>query len=269
MEHPDSPYTFAVMPYCNAAPLTHFLARARPGIRVISARPADLVERLTSREADIALIPVVDYFATAGLKMIPGMGICTDGNAWSVLLKCRQPLDQLRTIAFDPASRTSNALARVLLRNHFHLSLQPVPEEVSQFADAVVVIGDRALCSAPAPAGDLDLAGHWKAMTGLPFVFAVWACREDCGVAQDLADIVSAARDAGLQAIGTLAAIHAKRLSLPLDRCRQYLTSVIRYDLGPQEAQGMRLFSQMLDALAGPPDVAAPPQLSRSSQCAQ
>jgi len=240
-------YVFAAVSYANAAPLAYFLPQVHPGVSVTYGRPVELAEALLSGRADAALVPVADYFAIPGLQMIDGLGICADGDVWSVLLKCRRPLEEARVVALDPASKTSNALARIILKDHFHLSVEMKHCRPDEPADAAVVIGDRALCDPPAASGDYDIAGLWKTMTGLPFVFAVWAYREDHPAPDSLSRIAHAARDAGLRAVETLATIHAARLDLPVARCRKYLASIIRYDLGPREASAMRLFKEMLD----------------------
>ena len=67
----------------------------------------------------------------------------------------------------------------IVFRHHFMQDVEMVDFGEVERPDASVVIGDRALCSDPPPAGDIDLAGVWNEMTGLPFVFAVWAVRSD------------------------------------------------------------------------------------------
>ncbi|MEN7973809.1 MAG: MqnA/MqnD/SBP family protein, partial [Verrucomicrobiota bacterium] len=138
-------------------------------VQVINDHPANLVADLNARRADVALIPVVHLFSHPELTMIAGVGVAADGPVKSVLLKCNVPVDQVKTVLCDPASATSNILAELLLKNHYGREVEMVDGDK---ADAVVVIGDRALCSDPAPAGDIDLAEAWKEMTGLPFVFA-------------------------------------------------------------------------------------------------
>jgi predicted solute-binding protein len=108
--------------------------------------------------------------------MVPGLGICADGDVTSVLLQCRRPLSQVRVVELDPESRTSNTLVQVLMRDHFRISHSIRYSLCADAADAHVCIGDRALCATRA-AETYDLAGEWKKMTGLPFVFAVWAVR--------------------------------------------------------------------------------------------
>ncbi len=60
---------FAAVPYANAAPLAYFLDKVAPNVRVIYDRPAKLAGLLAGGQADVALIPVVDYFAGADLKI--------------------------------------------------------------------------------------------------------------------------------------------------------------------------------------------------------
>ncbi|MGB2823839.1 MAG: menaquinone biosynthesis protein [Phycisphaerae bacterium] len=250
-------YVFAAVPYANAVPLAHFLTKVHAGVRVTYAPPAELAEGLLSGEADAAMLPVADYFDVPGLKMIDGLGICADGEVQSVLLKCRRPIREVRIVGMDAASRTSNALARILLEDHFGLSVRMKHCSPGEPADAAVAIGDRALCDPPAPCGDYDLAGLWKEMTGLPFVFAVWAYREDHPNPRELSRIAHAAKDAGVAALRELAEVCAARLPLSVQRCYAYLTSAVHHDLGPRESEAMRLFRELLnkrDRLpAGPP----------------
>ena len=239
-------FTFAAVPYANAAPLAHFLPRVHADVRVICAPPSQLAEAVLEGCADAALVPVVDCFENPELTVIDGMGICADGDVQSVLLKCHCPIESVRTVGADPASRTSNALARVLLADHFGLSVRMRPFGPDEAPDAAVVIGDRALQAPPAPAGDIDLAGEWKLMTSLPFVFAVWAHRADQPDPHGLAEIARAAKDAGLAAIDELASLWSARLGLSVERCRDYLGSAIHYDLGPRERAGMQRFKELL-----------------------
>lgn len=183
--------------------------------------------------------------------MIEGLGICADGDVTSVLLQCRRPLREVRTVEPDPESRTSNVLVQVLLRDHFQ-----VPHAVSYVprvstADACVRIGDRALRSPPA-VETYDLAGEWKNMTGLPFVFAVWVVRRSCPDVEGISETLQRAKELGCQSLGTLAQLAAGRLNLPEDRCRDYLGRCLHYSLGPREHQAIDLFRRLAAEIPGP-----------------
>lgn len=258
-------YVFAAVKYANAAPLAHFLPDVDDRAVVTFGRPSELLAELAAGRADAALVPVAVFLATPGLRMIDGIGICADGRVESVLLKCRRPLADVRLVTPDASSRTSNALAAILLTEHLGLSAEVRQTGPGEQADAMVCIGDRALCEAPAPAGDYDMAAMWKEMTGLPFVFAVWAYRQDCRDPEGMARIARAAREMGLARLDELAQLHAGKLDLPVDRCREYFRSSVRYQVGPREIQAMELFGHKMarHGLLGP---GSPQSAGRSQQ---
>ena len=243
MTHADElPLVFAASPYANAVPLVHFLGRAGPRVRVRYGHPSTMAALLLDGQADAALIPTIDLFE-APLRRIEGLGVCAEDAVQSVLIKCQRPLPQVRIVATDPASHTSNALAFFLLRDRFGLVAR-LGCAAGETPDAAVVIGDRALSLPPAPCGDYDMAREWKALTGLPFVFAVWAHRADHPRAAELAAIAHRAKEAGLAALDELARLTARRLQLDENRCRAYLQSAIHYDVGPREDAAIARFRE-------------------------
>ena len=239
-------YSFASVAFANATPLSAYITAVAPTAHVRHEKPASLVSLLLKGDTDAALIPVVDLFKNPSLKMIDRIGISADGAVTSVLLKCDKPLDEVRTVAKDAASHTSNALAQLLLTNHFQSSARMLEPEDQRPTDARVVIGDRALLTPPAPAGDYDLCGEWKALTGLPFVFAVWACRVNHPKVKHLAAILTDALALGKNNIASIAEKEARRLSLPVAQCTDYLQNIIHFELGEAELKGMQTFRSML-----------------------
>jgi len=241
-EYPHQPLCFAAPAYANSAPLAQFIPEVYPGAIVILDHPAQLSRRLHEGQVDAALMPVADLFANPDLVMIPGLGICANGLVRSVLLKCRLPLEQVKTVRMDTASRTSNALARILLKHHWKRNVDLVDVGGNTEADAEVVIGDRALCEPPGKAGDYDLATEWKAFTSLPFVFAVWVYRKDHPRPELLIDVVNKAKEAGLRSLPEIIRQQSKKLGLSETVCRDYFTTCILYDVGPDELKAMQLF---------------------------
>ncbi len=241
-------YRFCVLPYANALPLVHFMTDVYPPAKLFYRVPRSAVGGLLEGVVDAALIPIVDCFAHPDLVMIPGLGICADGDVTSVLLQCRRPLSQVRVVGLDPESRTSNTLVQVLMRDHFRISHRVEYSLCDDEADACVCIGDRALCAAPA-VETYDLAGEWKKMTGLPFVFAVWAVQRSCPDLEEISWILHRVRDRGCHAIGELAQLCAQRLGLPENRCHEYLANRLYYDVGPAECEGMGLFRGLAASL--------------------
>ena len=142
---------------------------------------------------------------------LPDISIASRGPVLSVTLFSRVPWSAIRTVALDEGSRTSAALAQVLLRKRHGVAPAVVPlpldrtaEDVA--ADAVLLIGDRAMRAClPGFAHAYDLGQEWHDWTGLPFVYAVWAVRE--GV--DLGPVEAALHEAkrrGLDRVGQIAA---------------------------------------------------------------
>lgn len=234
---------FAGAPYSNSAPLVERLAAVDARVRVISDHPSRLVSDLREGRADVALIPVAHLFAHPELRMIEGLGIAADGPVRSVLLKCNVPVEQIRRVRRDPASATSNALAELLLQRHYGCEVTMTDRPG---ADAAVMIGDRALCSEPAPAGDIDLAEAWKAMTGLPFVFAVWAVRSGFDGLAEASAIAHRACEEGLQALERIAARYADQYGRTPSFWHGYLSEVIHYRLDGQDLAGMEWFRSLL-----------------------
>ena len=242
-------YRFCVLPYANALPLVHFITNVYPPAELLHRVPRSAVGALLEGVVEAALIPVVDCFAHPDLVMIPGLGICADGDVTSVLLQCRRPLSQVRVVRLDPESKTSNTLVQVLVRDHFRISHRVEYSLCDGEADARVCIGDRALCAASA-VETYDLAGEWKKMTGLPFVFAVWAVRRSCPDIEEISGILHRAKDRGCQSLVELARLCAQRLGLPENRCHEYLADRLHYDVGPTECDGLSLFRGLAASLS-------------------
>ena len=87
----------------------------------------------------------------------------------------------------------------------------------------------------------LDLAAEWRALTGLPFVFAVWAVRPEVEI-PDLAFYFKPACATGLANLDTLVREAAAELDLDSDEVRSYLTENLRFFLREAERAGLAEF---------------------------
>ena len=241
-------FIFAGAPYSNSAPLVDKLTEVDPRVRVINDHPSSLVRDLNGGRADVALIPVAHLFAHPELKMLKGLGVAADGPVRSVLLKCNKKMGRIKTVARDPASATSNALAKLLLEKYFKQKIEMLDFNVVEKPDAAVVIGDRALCAAPAPAGDIDLGEAWNKWTKLPFVFAVWAVRSDFEHVEEVTEIAHKAYAAGFRATEEIAARFADKLGGSREFWVDYLDNSIHYKLDAQDLEGMNRFRNYLNA---------------------
>ncbi len=238
-------FSVAVVSYMNAAPLAARLTDVDPGLKVVRAVPALLPAMLAKGEVDAALLPVAALIADDSIERLGELGICADGPARSVLLKCRRPLNEVRQVARDPASVTSNALAMILLKNYFKSGAEVKHCDDPETADARIVIGDRAFSEKPGAAGDYDLAEAWGKMTGLPFVFAAWTCRKEFGAKRELAQNLTKAYEMGIADLDAIAAECADSLGFEHAICRNYLADVIKYRIGSSEQKAIDLFRTM------------------------
>lgn len=233
--------------YLNTKPLIHGLAGG--DLDISFDLPSRLADQLAAGHLDIGLIPVIEVFRNPEYRIVSDACIACRGPVMSVKLLFRTTPDRVRTLAVDEGSRTSAALARVLLGARFgarpHVEILPIgASSDATAADAVLLIGDRALGPADSPGAFQlvwDLGDEWCRWTGLPFVFAVWVARPDFEFTA-VAERLGAARDAGKANLAAIAAAEAGRHGLTVPQCLSYLRDNLHYDLGEQEAEALRAF---------------------------
>src|SRR5256714_10708363 len=101
--------------YLNTKPLVHDLETLAPHAELILDYPSRLADQLARGELEVALIPVIEYFRAGTYRLIPNIAIASQGPVLSVTLFSRVPWTDVRRVALDEGSRTSVALAQVLL----------------------------------------------------------------------------------------------------------------------------------------------------------
>jgi chorismate dehydratase len=176
--------------------------------------------------------------------------VAARGPVLSVKLHCRVPPEAVRRLALDEGSRTSAALARILLAERCltHPEIEPLPldcDTEATTADAVLLIGDRAIHPPRERfACTWDLGEEWQLWTGLPFVFAMWGARAKAELG-NLDEALAAARDRGVSRLEGIARREAPRLGLPEHVARNYLTRNLYYRLQAPERQGLSRFQQL------------------------
>ncbi|NJN14542.1 MAG: menaquinone biosynthesis protein [Planctomycetes bacterium] len=225
---------FGAVPYLNSKPLLEGLAP------LVLDTPARLVERYRAEELDVALLPVAAAEAE-GLTRVGDLGIASEGRVESVLLFLRVPLEEVKSLSLDPASRTSRVLVQALLAERHGLRPRVLGAPAGEgkgpgeeAADAELVIGDAALVRAQGSEPRLDLSEEWRRHTGLPFVFAAWYGDRAAAPA------LSKAYERGALRIDAYVA--AAGLDLPAEALHRYLSSSIRYRIGEREEQGLARF---------------------------
>jgi chorismate dehydratase len=223
--------------YVNMAPVFH---RLEAEVEQVQGVPTELNARLLGGELDLAPISSIEYARNADrLRLLPRLCVSSEGAVDSIQLVARRPLEQVRTVAVTPESATSVVLTKVLLPEASHV---PLGEE----ADATLLIGDAALKSAfEDPTPHHDLGRLWLERTGLPMVFAVWACPEP--VAAGLAELEQALVDSVLTARAEpeqLAYEASERYGYPAGFLARYFEK-LRYRFGPRERAGLMTFLEL------------------------
>jgi len=223
------------VPYLNAKPLTRFIASD-----VTKVEPVQLAADLRAGKLDVALVPLMEVLESPAdtYRIVDKLAIGSLRAVYSVYLNYSVPLAKVKTVALDPASKTSVELARLVLEKFHHLKPRYVTTD--EPADAQLLIGDPAITHRQANPEQnyLDLATAWREYTGLPFVFAIWAIRlPSYWKALSLARQLRAAGKNGLEWRDSLA-------RNPFERT--YLTEHLCYDLGTTQKKAIAQFADML-----------------------
>jgi len=239
-----------VVSYLNAMPLVYGL-EGDARFTLVRDVPSRVAEMLHAGEVDLGMIPSVEY-AAGDYAIVPEIAIGSRGPVRSVNVFHRRPLGEAKRVALDLSSRTSVALAKILLRERLgrdpeYVSMGPPVESMLDAADAALVIGDPALYFR-GEAERLDLGEEWTARTGLPFVFAFWAGRPGVVDAAGVARLQEALR-AGRGAVPEIAAQYNGLGAGRGAESEAYLRRNIVFDLGEAERAGLREFYRRAHAL--------------------
>jgi chorismate dehydratase len=234
--------------YLNARPLVYGLERSER-FEIRYDIPSECARLLHARETDLGLIPSIEYLrGPRPYALVPGPAVISRGTVASVAIYTRKDPADIRTIAMDTSSRTSVALSTVVLEKSFRVTPQAVPmapdlDAMLAGADAALIIGDMALFLDHEAAGahKIDLGEQWTALTGLPFVYAVWTGWEGAVAPLDVVAL-QRARDAGVAQSDAVAADYYPDDTARQAVARRYLRDNIRYFLGDEEVEGLQRF---------------------------
>lgn len=272
------PFRIAAISYLNSQPLVDGLreraaadaAAGRAGAFTLTYDvPSRLADLLYEDRADVALLPVIEYFRGTGAAMVPGMAIGTRGPVDSVKLFTRVAPAAIGRVLVDRGSRTSVALLRILLaelhgvRPDFHAAEVRVADLLRD-EEAALVIGDRCFeaerrfrTEADDSVQIFDLGAAWAKLTGLPFVFATWVLGRGFDAAASPVDraglvrLLTDSRDAGLARLDDLAERAAAAGQLGpggeanAATIRRYFRQSLLFTLGERELAGLLRFHEL------------------------
>lgn len=240
------------VPYLNGKPLVHGLDR-EPGIELITDVPTKLAEMLRGGEIAAGLVSVFACFENRSLQMAPGVSISCDGPADSVRIFLKKPVEEIHSVALDTSSLTSVMLARIILRERYGLlpefiDMPPDLDLMLDRCDAAVTIGDITMTAPLDEWPTLDLGEEWKRLTGLPFVFAVWAVNPDMAT-RELICALTRAKEFGMRSLDEIGESESRRLDLPMEVCHKYLRETMSYDLTDRHLEAIETFRQKSHAM--------------------
>ena len=248
--------------FLNTAPLMwDFVGDKIPENRTLETRdfeisytvPSQCAEDLRSGAADIGIIPAITYATIPDLVILHDIAIAARGPVRSIVLVCKKPLEEVRTIAADTSSRTSVALTQVLCEKFWggKRQLEPMApglDRMLERCDAGLLIGDPALLVDRSRYRVFDLAEEWTRLTGKPFVFAFWTVRltalGEIRRELDLAAAFRESRDHGLttENVARIARTWAPHVGISESDVASYLTRSIHYYLDAECLHGLDLF---------------------------
>jgi len=264
----------SIVQYLNTAPLvwgfTHGPLRGKYDLSFTV--PSQCAEQLRIGQADVAIIPAIEYQRIDDLVILPDMAIASKKQVRSLLIMAKKPIEQVKSFALDRSSRSTQTLTRILCAEKWKIAPEffEAPPDLGAMlerADAALLIGDPALRIAVAIEKDSwpgtpgqtvcqattlgitssellyvhDVVGEWRSLTGLPAVLAVWAARRDIATSDMTADFL-ASRDFGLSRIPEISFDAAPELELSGPTLESYLRCNIDFSLDEENRRGLELY---------------------------
>ncbi len=142
----------SIVQYLNTAPLVWGFTNGplRGKYDLSFTVPSQCAEQLRTGQADVAIIPAIEYARIPDLEILPDLSISSKKMVRSLLLVSKAPIGQFTTVALDASSRSTQALTRILCAEHWKIApefieMPPDLPAMLKEADAALLIGDPAL----------------------------------------------------------------------------------------------------------------------------
>ena len=241
--------TISVVSYINSIPFVYGLEKLnQQGIIISKDIPSECATKLIDGRVDIGLIPVAMISKVPNAEIISNYCIAADGPVASVLIVSNSPMDEINTIYQDSHSRTSVALAKLLMRDYWKKEVVWENEQINfldiQLTEAIVIIGDRALEHRHRFKYNYDLSEYWKKHSGLPFVFACWVANKK--IDHHIIERLNHSFETGINSLDEYCdEIETKNEITG----REYLTNFIKHELTEDAKKGLALFLEQLPSL--------------------
>jgi len=237
-----------IVNYLNTRPLIYGLEKppVAERIELIGDYPSNIARMLISGEIDLGLIPVAVIPQLPEYHIVGDYCIGAEGEIASVALFSEVPMKEIEKVYLDYQSRTSVALLRFLMKEYWGIQPEIIEATGEDYREKItgttagLVIGDRALEQRKISTFIYDLGSEWRAITGLPFVFAAWVSTKP--LPGDFIQLFNEANALGLQHIDEIAAANP----VELYDLKKYYTLHLSYNLDKEKMKGMDLFLSAL-----------------------
>lgn len=233
-----------IVNYLNTKPLLYGLELSpiKDKIELIGAYPSRLAQMLMDNQIDLGLIPVAAIPELPSYHIVGNYCIGAEGEIASVCLFSEVPMDEIKKIYLDYQSRSSVSLLQWLMRESWGINPEIVQSIDDSFRQEIkgttagLVIGDRALEQRKVSTFIYDLGSEWRAITGLPFVFAAWVSTKK--LPDHFIKEFDEANALGLQHIDEI----ISKTSFQLYDLKKYYNLHLSYQLDERKKRGMELF---------------------------
>lgn len=230
--------------YTNTLPFLNGIRQSSvlDQIELSLENPSMCAQKVIDDEADLGIIPVAALLSLPEAHIITDYCIGTEGPVDSVFIFAHKPIAEIETLYLDKQSRTSNGLARVLLKHHWKREVRLVTD--MDQADAYVLIGDRTFGKKNSVPYVYDLGLTWKDFTGLPFAFAVWVSKK-----QLPEDFVNSFNEALKLGVSEPEAVISGLPEYAGFDYHHYLTSSLNYHLNDKKREAIEKYLLLLKGL--------------------
>ncbi|UKT65578.1 menaquinone biosynthetic enzyme MqnA/MqnD family protein [Pedobacter mucosus] len=205
--------------------------------------PSDCATKVITGQVDVGLMPVAAIPLVPNANVVADYCIGSDGAVNSVFIFSDVPVHEIKTIRLDSHSRTSNNLAKVLLKFYWKQDVEFTTDPTVK-TNAIVLIGDRTFGKKDAFAFAYDMGQEWKNFTGLPFMYAAWVANKE--ISQEFKDEFNAALKFGLD--------HREEVLKDLQQVdnfdlKDYLFNKLQFEVTDDRTKALKLFLKYIEEL--------------------
>jgi chorismate dehydratase len=247
--------------FINTAPFYEMWRRTvnRPEWQITEAVPTTLNKMLYDGELDLGFVSSHEYGLHPNqYKILGGLSISATGAVGSVFLFSKVAVADLDggLVGLSHQSQTSVSLVKIILEDFYNIqpkySTRSSAHDPDKSFDAFLAIGDEALRLQQSSEFTviLDLAETWQSYTGLPFVFAIWAVRQEfCEISPltvvEIHQELQRCIQLGAENLDEICELVAPRIPMQPAACKTYLQKM-EYDLSPVKVEALTRFFEML-----------------------